>query len=63
MLHRGPRREWQTHRAMSAASVARKTLRAMRRGKHELNLTAEGRLLLWLNKLAPRLVDWAMARY
>ncbi len=63
MLHRVKRRGWQKHRAMSADTVARKTLKAIRRGKAELDLTLEGRLLLWVNKFLPRLLDWSMARF
>ena len=63
MLHRGTRRNWQKHRMMPAAVVARKTVQAIRRRRHELNLTTEGILLVGLNKLLPRLVNWAMARY
>ncbi len=63
MVTRVPRRRWQKHRAMSADAVARKTLKAIRRGRAELDLTIEGRLLLWVNKFLPRLLDWSMARY
>ncbi len=62
MIRRGPRRPWQNHRAMTPETVARKTLAAVRRGKHELDLTFEGRWLIRLNKLVPRLVDWVLAK-
>jgi short-subunit dehydrogenase len=48
---------------VSAAEVARQTVRAIRRGKHEIIPFRLGRVLLWLNRLSPRLVDRFMARY
>jgi short-subunit dehydrogenase len=49
--------------AASAASVARQTLRAIRRGRHEIILTPGGKLLVWLDRLCPTLADWLVARY
>ena len=39
---------------------ARATVRAIRLGKQEIIPSARGRLLVWLNRLAPRLVDRMM---
>lgn len=50
-------------RLMSAEEVARRTLRALERGKHEVTFTAQGRALLLANRLSPRLVDWGLARW
>jgi len=50
-------------RAVSAAFVARQTVRAMRRGRHEIIPYTPGKLLCWLNRLSPRLVDELLARY
>jgi short-subunit dehydrogenase len=49
--------------AMTADQVARQALLAIRRGRHEVTLTREGRLLLLLNRLAPRLVDRGFASF
>ncbi|MDW8222160.1 MAG: SDR family oxidoreductase [Gemmatales bacterium] len=49
-------------RSMSAEQVAEATLRAMEKGRNNLVLTWEGKLVVWLNRLFPRLVDWIMAR-
>jgi len=54
---------WPAHTVMPPAEVARQTLRAIRRGKHEVVTFRAGRWLLWLNALAPRLVDRLMTRY
>ncbi|MCL4206947.1 MAG: SDR family NAD(P)-dependent oxidoreductase [Pirellulaceae bacterium] len=49
--------------AASAASVAKQTVRAIRRGRHEIILTPGGKLLVWLDRLCPTLADWLVARY
>jgi short-subunit dehydrogenase len=54
---------WPEHKAISAAAVARQTVLAMRRGRHEIVPYRWGKVLLWLNRLSPRLVDWLMERY
>jgi short-subunit dehydrogenase len=50
-------------RAMSARSVARKTVRAIRRGKHEIILSPGGKTLVWLDRLCPPLANRLIARY
>jgi len=50
-------------RFMSADEVARKTLRAAARHRRELVLTVDGKLLWWLKKLCPRLVERILGRY
>lgn len=54
---------WPKHAPVSAAEVARKTVRAIRSGRHEIIPYRWGRVLDWLNRLSPRLVDRIMARY
>lgn len=49
--------------AMSPAQVARATIRGMRSGRHEIILSAGGRLLVWLDRLCPPLADWLVARW
>ena len=54
---------WPKHKPVSAADVARQIVRAIRQGRHEIIPYRWGRVLCWLNRLSPRLVDWLMARY
>jgi short-subunit dehydrogenase len=53
---------WSGRRGVPADVVARRIVRAMRRGQHEVIPSFEGRLLVWLNRLSPRLVDMIMRR-
>jgi len=57
-LNRRPDRQ-----GMDPAVVARRTIAAIRRGKHEIVVGASGRLLVWANRLFPRLLDSLLARY
>ncbi len=50
-------------RLMGAEKVAEKILRAAASGRRELVLTAEGRLMWWLKKFAPRLLDRIILQY
>jgi short-subunit dehydrogenase len=54
---------WQNHGQMSAERCAQLILRAMRGRKNELTTTAQGKFLVWLNRLSPRLLDMLLARY
>jgi len=54
---------WPEHAAVTAAEVARKTVRAIRRGRHEIIPYRWGKVLCWLNRLSPGIVDRLMARY
>ena len=49
-------------RAMSPRAVAQKTVRAMRRGKHEVILSAGGKALVWLDRLGPPIMNRILAR-
>jgi short-subunit dehydrogenase len=55
--------DWPAHKPVSAAWVARETVQAIRLGRHEIIPYRWGRVLCWLNRLSPRLVDRLMARY
>jgi short-subunit dehydrogenase len=55
--------KWPKHKPVSAAEVARQVVVAIRRGRHEIIPYRWGRVLCWLNRLSPRLVDGLMARY
>jgi short-subunit dehydrogenase len=50
-------------RRMSADRCARLIVAAMRRRRNEVVITGEAKLAVWANRLFPRLVDWAVARY
>jgi short-subunit dehydrogenase len=52
-----------TRHAMSPRVVARKTVRAMRRGKHEIILSVSGKALVWLDRLCPPVMDRILARF
>ena len=55
--------KWPEHKPVSAAEVARQMVVAIRKGRHEIIPYRWGRVLCWLNRLSPRLVDRLMARY
>lgn len=48
---------------MPADKVARQTLRAIERGKHEIVLSAGGRALVWIDRLCPPLADFLVQRF
>jgi short-subunit dehydrogenase len=50
-------------RGMSADRCAVLTVKAMRARRNDIVLTASGKILVWLNRLTPRLVDWLMVQY
>jgi short-subunit dehydrogenase len=50
-------------KAMSPERCAEIIIRAMLRRANEVVITFDGKLLVWANRLFPRLVDWMMARY
>jgi short-subunit dehydrogenase len=57
-LNRRPHRQ-----GMEPSLVARRTIAAIRRGKHEIVVGTQGKLLVWANRLFPRLLDAVLARY
>ncbi|MGI9495268.1 MAG: SDR family NAD(P)-dependent oxidoreductase [Mariniblastus sp.] len=56
-------RNWKIRGAMPPATVASKTIRAMKKGKHEIILTHGGRLIVWMDRLIPGIANRIMARY
>jgi short-subunit dehydrogenase len=54
---------WPEQKGVSAEAVARATVRAIRLGKREIIPSTRGRLLVWLNRIAPWLVDRIMRKY
>ena len=54
---------WFGRGAMSPVAVARKTVRAIRSGKHEIILTPGGKIFVWLDRLCPSMMNRLLARY
>jgi len=50
-------------RKMPADVVARRTVQAIRRGKHEIILGLGGGTLVWLDRIFPSLANWLVARF
>jgi short-subunit dehydrogenase len=61
----GDRRQlpWLRLGGMRADRVAKQTVRAIRRGRQEIILSPGGKLLVWLDRLAPPLVNRLVARF
>ncbi len=55
--------KWPKHKPITAAEVAQQVVVAIRRGRHEIIPYRWGRVLCWLNRLSPRMVDGLMTRY
>ena len=58
-----PQTQEGTTLAMRADIVARKTVRAMRTGRHEIILSASGKTLVWIDRLCPPLANWLVQRF
>jgi short-subunit dehydrogenase len=54
---------WLSLGRMSAAAVARKAVRAIRSGRHEIILTPGGKLLVWFDRLMPPIVNRLVAKF
>lgn len=52
-----------TARGMPAETVARRVVRAMRSGRQEIILSSGGKLLVWLDRLCPPLMNRLVARF
>jgi short-subunit dehydrogenase len=63
MIERGARLTGRNRRRMSPDRCAQLIVAAMRRRKNELVITASAKLVLWVNCLAPWLLDWLLTRY
>jgi short-subunit dehydrogenase len=63
VLERTGEPAWPKHTPISSEAVARKMVEAIRRGKHEIVPYFPGKILCWLNRLSPTLMDRFMARY
>jgi short-subunit dehydrogenase len=56
-------KQWKKRGAMPPEVVATKTIRAIRKGRHEIILTCGGRLLVWLDRMVPTLANRILARF
>jgi len=54
---------WPEQPGVTPELVARRCAIAMQRGSHEIIVNHRGRMLVWLNRLSPRLADWMLSRY
>lgn len=54
---------WLNWGQMSSRTVARKAVRAMRKGKHEIILTPGGKILVWLDRWMPTTMNRLVARF
>ncbi len=63
VIERTAEPKWPEHKPISAAEVARRVVKAMRAGRHEVVPYFWGRVLCGLNRLSPGLVDRLMAKY
>ena len=62
MVERKAKQSLDHMRGMTSETVAVKTLDALAKGKYEITLTVGGKLLVLLNRFAPRLVDFVAKR-
>lgn len=56
-------KDWKKRGAMAPEVVAAKTIRAIRKRRHEIILTFGGRILVWLDRLIPGLANRLMAKF
>jgi short-subunit dehydrogenase len=54
---------WPKHTPISPEKVARQMVRAMRQGRHEIIPYFPGKLLCWINRLSPSLMDRYLSRF
>ena len=63
LLERTASVPWSVNRGVSAEYVAKATVRAIQRGTNEIIPNWRGRMMLWLNRLCPRILDRRLAKY
>ena len=54
---------WPKPRGLPSEVVARHIVTAIRRDRHEIVISTSGKLLVWMNRLFPRVLDRILARY
>jgi short-subunit dehydrogenase len=62
MLERKSRVQLDHLRGMTSETVADEVLKSLERGRHDVNLTFQGRLLVFVSRFFPRLADRIAAR-
>jgi short-subunit dehydrogenase len=50
-------------RTAAPEAVAAASLRAVEKKKREITLSSKGRMLVFMNRIAPRFVDWGLSRW
>jgi short-subunit dehydrogenase len=63
VLERTGEPAWPKHTPISSEEVARRIAAAIHQGKHEIVPYFPGKMLCWLNRLSPGLMDYYLARY
>jgi short-subunit dehydrogenase len=56
-------KDWKKGGAMPPEVVAAKTIRAMRKRRHEIILTFGGRIIVWLDRIIPGIANRLVARF
>jgi short-subunit dehydrogenase len=54
---------WDNERAVTPEHVARRIAQAIERGSHEIFVNYRGHLMVWANRLFPRLLDRILSRH
>lgn len=57
------KRNWKKGGAMPADKVAAKTIRAIRKRRHEIILTFGGRIIVWLDRMIPGVANRIIAKF
>ena len=57
------KKNWKERGAMPPEVVAAKTIRAIKKGKHEIILTHGGRFIVWMDRLIPGIANRLMAKF
>ena len=57
------KRDWKKGGSMSPEVVASRTLRAIKKRRHEIILTFGGRILVWLDRMIPGLANRIIAKF
>ena len=57
------KRDWKKRGAMSPEIVASRTVRAIKKRRHEIILTFGGRILVWLDRMIPGIANRIIAKF
>ena len=56
-------KEWNSQKGMQPSAVASRIIRAMEKGRHEVIISAGGRMLVWLDRLCPPIMNRLIAKF